>query len=149
MNTTATNIFPIEGLNSYSAKYRLHRVRGLNPEDEDFYRNINTLATRLARRLRTPATFVLRDEPFLVLRADAPQPEPQQLLVRTTAILEPSSEELALDFASLTDETRPVALRFLQFSLQGAFWRHGDLWQPRGGATYFEKRAQSVGQMVA
>lgn len=149
MTTTETNVFPIEGLSEYSAKYRLHRVRGLNPEDEDFYRNLNRLATRLARRLKTPATFVLRDEPFIVLRADAPQPEPQQLLVRATAIVEPSSEELALDFASLTGDTRPVALRFLQFSLQGAFWRHRELWQPHGGATYFEKRAQSVGQMVA
>jgi hypothetical protein len=148
MSTTATNVYRIENLNSYSAKYRLHRVRGLLSGDADFYRNLDALCTRLSRDLRTPATFLLRDEAFVVLRDDAPEPAQHFQLVRTTAVLERGSEVLTLDFGHLTAETRPIALRFLQFSLQGALWRRRDLWQPRTGGTFFEKEAAHLGETI-
>ena len=149
MNITATNVYQIENLSGYSAKYRLHPVRGLPPADEDFVRNLHSLSNRLSRQLRTPATFLLRDdEPFIVLRADAPEPAPHYALVRGTAILDASSGVLSLDFANLDHETRPIALRFLQFALQGTFWRHRDLWQPHTGGTFFEKRAAQIGSKI-
>lgn len=148
MNTTQTNIFPIEGLERYSAQYRLHRVRGLAPGDEDFFRNLNTLSNRLSRELRTPATALLREEPFIVVRADAPSPASSYPLVRATAILDPCADVLTLDFSRLDAETRPIALRFLQFALQGVFWRHHDLWQPHTGGTFFEKRASHVSDTI-
>ncbi len=148
MSTTATNVYRIENLNSYSAKYRLYRVRGLLSGDADFYRNLDALCTRLSRDLWTPATFLLRDEAFVVLRDDTPEPAQHFQLVRTTAVLERGSEVLTLDFGHLTAETRPIALRFLQFSLQGALWRRRDLWQPRTGGTFFEKEAAHLGETI-
>jgi hypothetical protein len=148
MNIIATNIYRIENLSGYSAKYRLHRVRGL-PRGEDFMRNLHTLSNRLSRQLRTPATFLLRDdEPYIVLRADAPEPGPNYPLVRGTALLDASAGALALDFSNLDLETRSIALRFLQFALQGAFWRHRDLWQPHTGGTFFEKHAGQIGNTI-
>jgi len=149
MSTTATNAYHIKNLNSYSTKVRLYRVRGLLPGDVDFYRNLDTLCTRLSRDLRTPATFLLRDEAFVVLRDDAPEPAQHFQLVRTTAVLERGSDVLTLDFEHLTAETRPIALRFLQFSLQGVLWRHRDLWQPHTGGTFFEKEAVHLGETIS
>ncbi|MBI2924209.1 MAG: hypothetical protein HYY24_00710 [Verrucomicrobia bacterium] len=148
MNITATNVFRIEGLENYHAKYRLHRVKGLLPDQEDFHRNLNLLCNRLARELRTPATFLLGDAPFVVLREDAPEPQPHYQLVRAVAVLEKVPDLFTLDLGNLTAETRAIALRFLQFALQGAFWRHHDLWQPSTGAAFFEKRAAVVGQSI-
>src|SRR5581483_2302304 len=148
MNITATNIYRIENLSTYSTKYRLHRVRGLPRGDEDYFRNLNNLCNRLSRELRTPATFVIREEPYIVLRADAPEPASQYALVRASAVLDCASELLSLDFAHLDEETRPIALRFLQFALQRAFWRHRDLWQPYTGGTFFEKRAARLGDTI-
>lgn len=150
MNTTVTNIFQILGLERYSAEYRLHRVRGLVPGDEDYFRNLQALSGRLSRSLKTPATFLLRaDEAFIVLRADAAQPEDTYPLVRAAARLDPPSDILSLAFAKLDEETRPIALRFLGFAMQGAFWRHHDLWQPHGGGVFYDKKAGQVAGNIA
>jgi hypothetical protein len=148
MNTTSTNVFKIEGIEHYSAKYRLYLIRGLAPEDEDFHRNINSLAQRIARDLRAPAMPLLKEKPFLVIRDGAAEPKPSHQLVRATAVLERQEEVFTLDFGKLTADTRPIALRFLQFALQGAFWRHQHLWQPQTGGTFFEKTAAQVGRTI-
>lgn len=145
MNTTDTNIYRIQGLERYSAEYRLHRVRGLVPGDEDYFRNLQSLSNRLSRELRTPATFLLRgDDAFIVLRAGATPPKDAYQLVRATAVLDPPSDVFRLEFTRLDAETRPIALRFLGFAMQGAFWRHHDLWQPHGGGVFYEKNASQV-----
>lgn len=149
MNTTETNIFRIENLEGYSAQYRLHPIRGLAPDDEDYFRNLHTLSYRLARELRTPATFLQRDgKAFVVLRSDAATPKSSYSLVRATAVLDAPSDIMELDFSKLDPETRPIALRFLTFVVQGAFWKHHDLWQPHAGGTFFEKSADAVNNGV-
>lgn len=149
MNTTATNVFRIEALESYLANYRLYRVRGLLPGDEDYYRNLNTLCSRLSRDTRSPVTSVVRgDDAFVVIREGAPEPSAQHRLVRAMAVLERGDEVFTLNFRDLTPDTRHIALRFLQFSLQDAFWRHHDLWQPHPGGTFFEKRPAHGGYTI-
>src|SRR4051794_2221583 len=140
MTTTSTNVFNIEGIDRYSAKYRLYAVRGLAPDGEDYHRNLNSLAQRVARDLRAPVMPLLKEKPFLVIRDGAAEPRSSHQLVRATALLERRDELLTLDFANLDTDTRPIALRFLQFALQGAFWRHHHLWQPQTGGTFFERK---------
>lgn len=145
---TTTNVFKIEGIEKYSAKYRLYLIRGLAADDEDFHRNINSLAQRVARDLRAPVIPLVKEKPFLVIRDGAAEPNSSHQLVRANAVLERQDEVVTLDFGKLSAETRPIALRFLQFALQGAFWRHHDLWQPRTGGTFFERTAATVGRSI-
>lgn len=148
MNATSINVFPIEGIDQYSAKYRLFAVRGLSPDDDDFHRNLNALAQKVARELRAPVMSVIRDKPYLVIREGANDPKASHQLVRSTAVLEKGHEVFTLDFAALTTETRPIGLRFLQFALQGAFWKHQDLWQPATGGTFFERKTANIGRTI-
>jgi len=148
MTTTSTNVFKIEGIDRYSAKYRLYSVRGLAPDGDDYHRNINLLAQRVARNLRAPVMPLLKEKPFLVIREGAAEPPSSHQLVRATAVVERQDEVLTLNFAMLDAETRPIALRFLQFALQGAFWRHHHLWQPQTGGTFFERNAARVGRSI-
>lgn len=148
MNTTSTNVFGIEGIEQYSAKYRLYLIRGLTAENEDFHRNINALAQRVSRQLRAPVLPLLKERPFLVIREGADEPRQSHQLVRATALLERQEEIFTLDFKNLTNETRPIGLRFLQFALQGAFWRHDHLWQPQTGGTFFERVPAKLGRSI-
>lgn len=148
MNTTSTNVFKIEGIEQYSAKYRLYLVRGLAPENEDYHRNINALAQRVARDLRAPVMPLSKEKPFLVIRDGAEEPKRSHQLVRATAVLERQDKIFTLDFKHLTDETRPIGLRFLQFALQGLFWRHQHLWQPQTGGTFFERVPARIGRSI-
>src|ERR1043166_4448109 len=151
------NVFEVENLSKLSATYRLWRLRGLVRWDadsemkerrklqQDYYRNLHSLVGRVSRELRSPVTFVEeQDVPFLVIREDGTQPKSEYSAIGCKVYLERGHQELKLDFAHLDNKTVPIALRFLQFSLQGVLKKNHDLWQPGTGHPFFEKRGLSV-----
>ncbi|HUJ10669.1 MAG TPA: hypothetical protein VL171_11640 [Verrucomicrobiae bacterium] len=145
MNTLETNVYRIESLTDLSARYRLYRVRGLSPEQDEYYRNLNILVTQLARALRSPVSFIERDgSPWIAVREGDAEPAAQHMLVRRAVYLDRSDETLPLNFANLDAVTQPIAIRFLQFSVQTALRKHHHLWQPNSGGAYFEKSAAKV-----
>jgi hypothetical protein len=145
MNKLETNIYRIENLSTLSAKYQLHRVRGLSPEQEDYHRNLSILTTKLSRELLSPVVVLERDgSPFIVIRDGDKEPKSPQMLVRRTVYLDKQPDTLELNFGKLDEITRPIALRFLQFAAQGALRRQSGLWQPSVGGACFDKQPESV-----
>jgi hypothetical protein len=145
MNALETNIYRIENLDELSAKYRLYRLKGLSPEQDDYHRNLNILVTGLSRTLLSPVASLQRNGATLVAIQDGDaEPKSPQLLVRRTVHLEKLPDILELNFSKLNDETRPLALKFLQFAAQGALRRQSGLWQPNGGGAFFDKSPESV-----
>ena len=68
---TETNIFRITNLAELSAEYRLYRVKGLSEGQEDYYRNLTSLANKLSRQLHSPVTFLHRNgAAYLVINED-------------------------------------------------------------------------------
>ena len=131
---TETNIFRIANLAELSAEYRLYRIKGLSEGQEDYYRNLNTLVNRLSRQLRSPVTFLHRDEAaFLVIREDDHEVETEHPVIGRTAYLEKGSDVLSLNFGKLDEQGMRIALRFLQFSIQGLLRNDYGLWQPGAG----------------
>jgi len=145
MNTLETNIFSIGNLSELSSRYRLYRVRGLSKDQEDYHKNLNSLVTKCSRDLLSPVTAIERDgSPWLVVCEGDSEPKSPQMLIRRSVYLDKSAETLVVDFGRLSQETLPIAVRFLQFATQGALRRRSHLWQPNGGGAFFEKRPRSV-----
>jgi hypothetical protein len=69
MSGLETNVFPILNLPELVTTYVLARIRGLNPEQAEYYQNRQALIRKLSFSLRSPVTIIERDdEPWLVLR---------------------------------------------------------------------------------
>jgi hypothetical protein len=140
MSYLECNIFPIANLNELKSSYRLYRIRGLSPEQEEYHHNVQILVRELSFGLRSPVTIVTRDsEPYLVLREDSPEPPDRYSLVRTTAYFDKTESVFVLDYENRTEETEPICQRFLQFAIQGALRTSASLWQPGAGKPFFEQ----------
>jgi hypothetical protein len=147
---TETNIFRIANLAELSAEYRLYRVKGLSEGQEDYYRNLTSLANKLSRQLHSPVTFLHRDgAAYLVIREDAHEVEMEHPVIGRTAYLEKGSDVLPVNFSNLGEQGMSIALRFLQFSIQGSLRSDYGLWQPGSGRSFYEKKSQAVGNGAA
>ena len=147
---TETNIFRIANLAELSAECRLYRVKGLSEGQEDYYRNLNSLRNRLSRQLHSPVTFLHRDgAAYLVIREDAHEVEIEHPVIGRTAYLEKGSDVLPVNFGNLGEQGMSIALRFLQFSIQGSLRSDYGLWQPGPGRSFYEKKSQAVGNGAA
>jgi len=147
---TETNIFRIANLAELSAEYRLYRVKGLSEGQEDYYRNLNTLVNRLSRQLQSPVTFLHREgSAFLVIREDGHKVETEHPVIGRTAYLEKGSGVLPLNFGKLDEQGMRIALRFIQFSIQGSLRNDYGLWQPSSGHPFYEKASRAVGNGAA
>ncbi len=147
---TETNIYRIVNLAELSSEYRLYRVKGLSEGQEDYYRNLNSLVNRLSRQLRSPVTFLHRDgTAFLVIREDGHEVETEQPVIGRTTYLEKGTEVLPLNFGKLDEQGMRIALRFLQFSIQGSLRSDYGLWQPGPGHPFYEKESRIVGNGAA
>lgn len=145
--STETNVYRIQNLSELSATYHRFRLKGLARDQEDYFANIQHLVNRLSRSLQSPVTFEHEgDVPFLIVKDGSAEPAQQQQVVGRTVYLEKAEGKITLDFGHLTERTKPIALRFLQFSAQGCLWQRHGLWQPSSGKPFFEKRAQIVGR---
>ena len=144
MKPIITNIYEIDDLDRLSATYRLCRIRGLSRANPHYYRNRQLLINRLSRRRgeASPVTIIdVEEQPYLVLRGDTSVPESPYMLVGQSVYFDEPSERIPLDFRGPDENSRAICQRFLDFSLQGALWRHSGLWQPSAGAPFYGKAA--------
>ena len=134
-----TNIFPIQNLNELSSRYRLYLIRGLRPEQEEYYQNVALLKRRLSYSLKTPITVVVRGNlPYLVVKDDEEVDLPSPyVLVRTPIRFERCDETFDLDYTLRSPENDEICLRFLQFMIQEPLRRYRQLWQSGSGLPFF------------
>lgn len=140
-----TNIFRIENLKDLSAKYRLVKIVGLNPDDTDYDTNVQYIIETLSYKLKHPVTIINRKEsPFLVIKDDAKTLEAlpadgMQVRHAETAIFEDTGESMFIDFESQDPAIKQIIIRFLQFDLYGEISKAGGLWLPGSGEAFFSK----------
>jgi hypothetical protein len=135
-----TNLFPIINLDDLSSACRLYRIRGLLPDQSEYYQNCQTLKRRLSFALGSPVTIIDHGgRPHLVLRDDAPEPVSPYPLVRTTVYFERVPGTMYLDYTVRSHRCDEIRLRFLQFMLQAPLSSHVELWRPGAGRPFFEK----------
>lgn len=139
MTGLETNVFLIENLDQLSAEYRLYRIKGLRPEQDEYYQNRQILIRNLSRELRSPITVIQRnDETYLVVRNDVIDVPKSYPLIRAKVHFELASDVLQLDFTHMNLETNEIGVRFLQFTVQEALYRRLDIWQPSAGRAFYE-----------
>ncbi|MEO1668902.1 MAG: hypothetical protein AAFU54_30005 [Chloroflexota bacterium] len=143
MEKLETNIFRIGNLSALSADYRQYRVKGLSPTHRDYYRNRKRIEKALSYRLQHPVLIIERDLfPYVVVRDDLQLEMPQRLsIVRSNSVtFEPRDEVYRLNFARRTSVEDSIAIRFLQFNLQGQIRQHKNLWQTQSGRPFYRKQ---------
>lgn len=143
MNTTETNIFPIQNLLELRARFHVYRVVGLRPDQTEFHRNRMELRNVVARECAgRPVELISRSEGvFLAIAEEAPEPPASVMLIRGQAALEKTTEAIEVDFSRLTPETESLAQRLLQSCVQDRLRSDRRIWQPKGGGLFFEKHA--------
>ncbi len=139
MTGLQTNIYPIKNLNLLSSDYRLYRIRGLQPEQDEYYENVHTITRRLSYRLKNPVTVIEREDgPYLVLRDDPKLELPRSLdLVRCSVYFDRCEDRFKLDYTLRSAENDAICLRFLQFLVQEPLRRRKQLWQTAAGQPFF------------
>jgi len=132
------NIFPVLNLGELTNRYKLYRIRGLSPDQDEYERNRQHIIRKLSFTFKKPVEIIQKDgQPHLVLRDDAPDPPSPIDLVGRTVYLDKIEETMTLDYEHPTEETKPICRRFLQFAIEGALYTNNDLWQPGAGKPYF------------
>jgi hypothetical protein len=145
MTGLETNIFPITNLTELSSNYRLYRIKGLSPDQNEYYQNSHHIARKLSYLLKNPVTVIERQErPYLVVRNDADEPPSPFPLVRTAVMFERCRDTITLDYTMRSPENDKICLRFIQFMLQEPLRSHPELWQPRSGQPFFKKKPDHV-----
>lgn len=143
MEKLETNIFRIGNLSALSADYRQYRIKGLSPTHRDYYPNRKRIEKTLSYRLQHPVLIIERDQlPYVVVRDDLQLEMPQRLsIVRGNPVtFEPRNEVYRLNFAKRTSIEDSIAIRFLQFNIQGQIRNHKNLWQTQSGRPFYRKQ---------
>ena len=150
MGQVETNIFPLINLSELKTNYRLYKIKGLTPEQDEYYQNCQYIIRKLSFELLTPVTIIEQDRsPLLVVPTDAGDPPSPFTLVRTAVTFEPLPETFTLDYTCRTSENDKIALRFLQFWIQTPLRNRQELWQPKSGSPFFTKKPKIVNQQYA
>jgi hypothetical protein len=137
-----TNIFAIQNLDELSANYRLYLIKGLRPDQSEYYQNRQYLTNTLSRQFRSPILTIQRDdETYLVVRDDVKDLPDRYELVRRRVQFDAASDLLHLDFTRRNPENDEICVRFLQFALKEALYHSPMLWQPNTGSPFFEYSA--------
>jgi hypothetical protein len=145
MSHVEANIFPIANLRELTTRYRTYRVRGLNRESQDYFKNRDFIIRRLGYSLKAPVEiFEVGDEVFLAVPESATELPDSLMMVRTPVRLDPVSGIHILDYASRSPETDRLCTRFINFMVQGPLWSKLALWQPRTGGGFYEKTPSAV-----
>ncbi len=140
-----TNIFLIKNLGELSSDYRLYRIKGLHPDQSEYFQNRQYIKRKLSYVLQKPVTVVDRENaPYLVVRSDAQEPPSPFPLVRTSVIFEPVGGVMKLDFSVRSAENDEICLRFLQFMVQEPLHNNPHLWQPAAGQPFFQREPTST-----
>lgn len=147
MRFTETNTFSILNLRELSSDYRLYEIRGLHPDQDEYYRNLQVIVRRLSSELKNPVTVIERDsKAFLVVRADANGVPNEMNVIRRPVKLLQTSETLKLDYTKRSELNDIICTRFLTFAVQAPLYKNLALWQPSsGGPFYFKKPTMDLG----
>jgi hypothetical protein len=136
---TLLNILSIENLDKIKVPYRIFRVKGIVPDD-DYDKNVQILSDKLSRLTESPCMAVRQnDSLYIVQPLDSRDPPSRYPVVGAEAIIEPTGTEKTLAYGSLDEESARIAVRFLQFYLNGHFHDIPSLWSPGTGKPYFRK----------
>jgi len=150
MSGLEANIYPITNLNELSSEYRMFRIKGLRPDQEEYHSNRDLIAKRMSYELKTPATTIERDSvPFLIIKSDASAPPDKLQLVRNVVYFNDEDSIFHLDYTKRSPENDAIATRFLQFIIQEPLRKNGSLWQPSSGKPFFSKKPKSIHNGVA
>lgn len=143
-----TNLFVIQNAAELKARFRRCRVRGLNPNHADYYRNKDRLHG-LGRELRRPVTVVEeKGQLYLVFPADVVVIPSQYALVGCVAQLEMEDGIFELDFSAPAPEHVPIALNFLRYAAESRLIGNRALWRPRAGQGFLERTPEKIGDNI-
>lgn len=136
-----TNVFTITNLRDLSSQYRLYSIRGLDPEQNEYYQNCDYIKKKLSFLLKNPVTLIQRNRmPYLVVRTDR-EPPASLDVTRLHVIFEQYGDTLNLDYTVRSPENDEICIRFLQFLVQEPLNQKRNLWQPGTGKPLFERSA--------
>jgi hypothetical protein len=141
MSQLETNIFVIRNLDKLTSKYKIYRVRGLIKGSDDYHKNLQLLSDSLSSKTRSPcAAFTTEDGTFIAQPIGYEELPTSLNLIRTSVKIDAEPDVKELRFNDLNQVTAPLAVKFLQGSIQGYFYNSHHLWQPRAGYPFFEKQ---------
>jgi len=141
---TLVNIYVIENQHEIRIKYRLYKVRGVSPLSDNFDKHAQLLIDKLSRTTKSPCALVKENSELFVAQPLGYPSLPNQVpLVGTNALIEPTELEQELDYGALNEKTKHLAIRFLQFQLNGLVHNNSSLWQPSTGMPYYQKQPDS------
>ena len=140
MSQIETNVFEILNLAELESQYRRYRIRGLSSDQADFDRNVQIVIRVLSQRMKSPVTVIEDDGvPYLIVSVDSGEPPSPFQVSNATAYFEPTSEITTLDYVNPRPGTEQICLRFLQYMINGMFYRDRRYWQPSSGYPQFER----------
>ncbi len=140
MSQLETNIFLIQNLDKLTCKYTTYRVRGLLKGSDDYHKNLQLLSDSLSSRTRSPCVAYTTDQGTFIAQPVGYEQLPDSMnLIRASVKIEVEPDVKELRFDALDQVTAPLAVKFLQGSIQGYFYNSHHLWQPRAGYPFFEK----------
>jgi hypothetical protein len=87
---TEANVFVIDNLEDLTASYRLHLIRGLDSNHDQYYQNRQMIIRQLSFKLQNPVTIIDLEENLTSLYEQARQMQSIRSLVRTRVKFEPS-----------------------------------------------------------
>ncbi|RLI97245.1 MAG: hypothetical protein DRO96_01075 [Candidatus Aenigmatarchaeota archaeon] len=136
-----TNIFIIENLQDLNCQYHVYQVRGLAPGSDDYAKNTQLLTDKLSSITMSPChVFHTKDGTFIARPEGFPKEMPEDFtVIRTSVKITKIPHDYELKFDELTPETRPMAIRFLTFSINSFLGRLPALWRPGAGEGFFHK----------
>jgi len=150
MSNIETSVFEITNLKELSCDYRLYKVKGLHAESEEFDKNVQLLIDAASSVTSSPCIKIVRDNSILIAQPTKYKEVPKSIqLVRTNVVIEKQENHLHLAFDKLTDETRHLGIRFLQFVLQEGVLSNGDMWRPGAGTPFFSKTPDAEFQRLS
>jgi hypothetical protein len=134
------NIFTITNLSELCCQYRLYKVKGLVPTSDDYDKNASILTKNLSELTKSPCIVIREGNDTFVARPSSGKPMPDRVpLVGIVALIEETDIIKVLNYDSLSDEELPLAVRFLQFYLNGTLYANMSLWQPSSGQPFYRK----------
>jgi hypothetical protein len=131
MSKIEMSVFEITNLANLSCDYRLYKVRGLSRDPDnptEFEKKLNQLIKSLCFKTWSPCVKVVKDGIVYIAQPDGYKELPQSCQIIAGQVKLEKTEALShLDFGNLTDDTLPLAIRFLQSQLNRSLIAHPGL----------------------
>lgn len=132
-----TNIFIIENLDELKCDYRKYLVKGLL-KNRDYEKNLQILIDKISRKTKSPCIMLKEDDSIYIAQLNNYKKLPEEFgLIGLTVNIELQKGINRLDFVNLTSDYSNLAIRFLQFIIQGQLRNFHSLWQPRSGGKLY------------